>query len=138
MAENKKSLGVQLMIPAEAVGSFMMELGERAQAWGFRVVEALSPNTPHPRAAQALSTGKAKAVALRNRQRGKAPQGRSTSQIAEEIFTKAKGEEVTRGMVADAFEAQGFSAKSAQTLLDRWVKKKTVQKTAPGRYKWVG
>lgn len=135
MAESKKSLGVQLRIPMEAVGAFMVELGERAQSWGFQVVEALSPNTAHPRAAQALATGKARAGRARNRAQGKAPQ-RSTSEIAQKIFDEAKGEVVSRGDVAKAFEAEGFSSKSAQTLLDRWVKAKKITKTDPGRYKW--
>lgn len=135
MAENKKSLGVHLRIPIEAVGAFMAELGERAQAWGFQVVEALNPNTAHPQAARALSTGKARAKGARSRAQGKTPQ-RSTSEIALEIFQKADGEVVSRGTIADAFEKEGFSAKSAQTLLDRWVTAKKIIKTEPGRYKW--
>lgn len=133
MADDKKSLGVHLRIPIEAVGSFMVWLGDRAPDWGFQIIEAINPNTAQPKAADQLARGRKMAAQTRGRAR---PQ-LSTSQIAQKLFDKADGGIVTLGMVAGAFEENGFSRKSAQTLLDRWRASGKIERPEPGKYRWI-
>lgn len=136
MSDDKTSMLITL--PASAFNTVITMLRSISD-----VVVNLNPNTPQPQGARLRATGGARAQASRGQQ-GSGPRGgpgrteRSTSVIAEEVFRKAgDGAIVTRGALATAFEAEGFSSKSAQTLLDRWVKAKKVQKVEAGKYKWV-